>query len=60
MGRLDRPQSPDNGPTPWVGMVERVSVFSYLLWVAVLAIALLPRRRAENALRTAPDAMLTS
>ena len=50
----------DNGPTPWVGIVERASVFSYLLWVAVLAIALLPRRRAGNALRTAPDAMLTS
>jgi len=28
-------------PTPWVGIVERVSVFSYLLWVAVLSIALL-------------------
>lgn len=43
----------DSGPTPWVGIVERGSVFSYLLWVAVLAIALQPRRRAANALRTA-------
>ena len=43
----------DNGPTPWVGIVERVSVFSYLLWVAVLAIALLPRRRQPDVLRAA-------
>ena len=43
----------DNGPTPWVGIVERVSVFSYLLWVAVLAIALLSRLRQPDVLLAA-------
>jgi len=28
-------------PTPWMGLVERVSVYSPMLWVAVLAITLL-------------------
>lgn len=28
-------------PTPWLGVVERVSIYGYLLWVAVFGIALL-------------------
>ena len=28
-------------PTPWVGVVERIMVYGYMLWVAVLAIVLL-------------------
>ena len=32
-------------PTPWVGVVERIMVYGYMLWVAVLAIVLL---RAET------------
>ena len=27
-------------PTPWLGLTERVNVYGYLLWVAVLAVAL--------------------
>ncbi|HEX8946350.1 MAG TPA: serine hydrolase [Gemmatimonadaceae bacterium] len=30
-------------PTPWFGAVERITVYGYLLWVAVLAVALLRR-----------------
>jgi hypothetical protein len=30
-------------PTPWLGVVERVHIGAYLLWVAVLAVALLHR-----------------
>lgn len=30
-------------PTPWLGVVERVMIYSYLLWIAVLAVALLRR-----------------
>jgi hypothetical protein len=30
-----------NLPTPWLGVYERICIFSYLLWIAVLAIALL-------------------
>jgi hypothetical membrane protein len=30
-------------PTPWLGAVERIHIGAYLLWVAVLAVALLRR-----------------
>jgi hypothetical protein len=28
-------------PTPWLGLTERINVYGYLLWVAVLAVALI-------------------
>lgn len=37
---LDAPRMEANLPTPWVGVMERINVYSYLLWVAVLSIAL--------------------
>jgi hypothetical protein len=44
------PQIEEGEPTPWLGASERVNIYAYLLWVAVLAIALLrqqgPTRRA--------------
>lgn len=43
---LDGPRIAANLPTPWVGVTERVNVFGYLLWVMVLATALL-RARVE-------------
>ena len=30
-----------NLPTPWVGVRERINIYGYMLWMAVLAIALL-------------------
>ena len=30
-------------PTPWLGLVERILIYSYLLWIAVLGVALLRR-----------------
>jgi hypothetical protein len=38
---LDTPRIQANLPTPWVGISERINVYGYLLWVAVLAIVLL-------------------
>jgi hypothetical protein len=38
---LDGPRIAANLPTPWVGVTERISVFSYMLWLVVLAVALL-------------------
>jgi hypothetical protein len=35
-----------NQPTPWMGLVERISVYGPMIWMAVLAIVLL-RRRAQ-------------
>jgi hypothetical protein len=44
---FDGPRVSANLPTPWVGVTERISVYSYMLWMGVLAIALL--RRSEQA-----------
>jgi hypothetical protein len=41
-----------NQPTPWMGLVERVSVYGPLIWMAVFAAALL-RRQSEPAWRMA-------
>src|SRR5881296_1660612 len=38
---LDGPRIAANLPTPWVGVWERINIGVFLLWVAVLAIALL-------------------
>lgn len=38
---IDGPRIQANLPTPWVGLWERISIYGFLLWVAVLAIALL-------------------
>jgi hypothetical protein len=32
-------------PTPWVGTVERIHLYAFFLWVAVLAVALIRRSR---------------
>jgi hypothetical protein len=34
-----------NEPAPWLGLIERVGIYAWMLWVAVLAVALL---RAET------------
>ncbi len=33
-----------NQPTPWMGLIERISVYGPLIWMAVLAVTLLYRR----------------
>jgi len=38
---LDQPRLAANLPTPWMGVWERINIFAYMLWVVVLAIALL-------------------
>jgi hypothetical protein len=38
---IDGPRIAENFPTPWVGVTERISVFSYMIWLAMLAIGLL-------------------
>lgn len=37
----DGPRIAANLPTPWLGVWERINIFGYLLWVVILAIALL-------------------
>jgi hypothetical protein len=36
-----------NLPTPWIGVWERINIGVFLLWVVVLAAALLPSRRTN-------------
>jgi len=38
---LQAPRLAANLPTPWMGVWERINIFAYMLWVVVLAIALL-------------------
>jgi len=45
----DAPRIAANLPTPWVGVWERISISAFLVWVVVLAIALLRGYRQEVA-----------
>lgn len=47
---LDAPRIEANLPTPWVGITERINIGVFLLWVVVLAIALL--RDTDTAARS--------
>ncbi len=38
---MDGPRLAADLPTPWLGVWERILIASFLLWVAVLAVALL-------------------
>lgn len=38
---LYAPEVQANEPTPWAGVYERINAYGYMLWLAVLAIALL-------------------
>lgn len=52
-----------NLPTPWVGVRERINIYGYMLWIAVLAIALLrvrsdtlrPEARQRTSILTTMD-----
>lgn len=45
----DAPRVGANLPTPWIGVWERINIGVYLLWVVVLAVALLPVRDTQDA-----------
>jgi hypothetical protein len=38
---MDGPRVAANLPTPWLGVTERINIYSFMLWIMVLAIALL-------------------
>jgi hypothetical protein len=50
----DGPRIAANLPTPWVGVWERINIGVFLLWVVVLAVALLriPKNAAEKGVST--------
>lgn len=41
---VDGPRIGANLPTPWVGVRERISIFGFMLWLVVLAVAFLRAR----------------
>ena len=41
------PRLADNEPTPWMGIIERVNIYSQMLWTVVLAIGLVRLQQAE-------------
>ena len=43
------PRISANLPTPWIGLWERINIAAYMVWVAVLAVALLRRTRSRFA-----------
>jgi Protein of unknown function (DUF998) len=45
---VDAPRIQANLPTPWVGVWERISIGVFLLWVVVLALALLRARGQDT------------
>jgi hypothetical protein len=45
---VDAPRVQANLPTPWVGVWERLIIAVWMLWLVVLALALLRRRMAGS------------
>jgi hypothetical protein len=37
-------------PTPWLGLMERINIYSFMLWVVIFAVVLMP-----NSLEKLPD-----
>jgi hypothetical protein len=46
---LEAPNIPTNGPTPWIGVWERINIAVFMAWIVVLAIALLRRNARSRA-----------
>jgi hypothetical protein len=57
---IQAPRVPKNLPTPWLGVWERISIAAWMLWIAVLAVALLRARREQTqaGLAGRPDSSL--
>lgn len=51
---LDAPGIQNNDPTAWAGVFERINIYGFMLWTAVLAIVLL-REKGAPASAAAPD-----
>jgi len=49
---LAAPQLAANQPTPLLGVLERINIFGYLLWIVVLAITLLKKEKREDSIKS--------
>jgi hypothetical protein len=52
---MQSPKVPTGEPTPWMGLFERISIWAWLLWLAVLAISLLRTRTDAPKVTATPD-----
>jgi hypothetical protein len=41
------PQLAAGGPTPWMGLTERINIYATMLWFALLSLALLRREKGQ-------------
>jgi len=51
---MDAPKVPRGEPTPWMGLFERINIWAWLLWIAVLAVTLLRSHPDRTDERTNP------
>jgi hypothetical protein len=49
---LTAPNIPTNGPTPLIGIWERINIAVFMLWIAVLAVILIRRENSKNTIQT--------
>ena len=47
-------------PTPYMGLLERIGIAAWLLWLAVASVALLRRNRDQNVWKATPDQATTT
>jgi len=53
---FDVPRVAENDPTPWLGVTERITVFSPMIWIIVLTILLLRSEKGQDSINvTIPD-----
>ena len=50
---LEAPNIATNGPTPMIGIWERINIAVFMLWVIVFAIALMRREELSSQQKTA-------
>ncbi len=52
---LQAPALAAGQPTPWLGLTERINIYSFMLWVVVLAIVLLRAEKGLGSMRMRTD-----
>jgi hypothetical protein len=52
-GAMDAPLVEANLPTPWLGVKERINIYGYIIWLAMMAVTLL-RTQVTSASRKPP------
>ena len=57
---LEAPNIAQNGPTPMIGIWERINIFIFMLWVIVFGVSLLKRTREINSHAKSPRQPLTT